>query len=109
MLLLRKSEPTNVVVTVTELVTEPTTDFLFVFRNIQSNEEVNGTFENLSSSPETYDEFEINLNFPNTGQYLYEVYQPSNLKLLETGMALVQDDQSPTDEYTHDFTFKIYE
>jgi hypothetical protein len=109
MLLLSKSQPSSVVVTVSELTTEPTSLFLFVFTHVQSLEEVSGEFENLSLSPDRYDKFLIDLPFPYSGQYKYQVYQPSNLKLLEEGMARIELDASPTDEFENTFTFNIYE
>lgn len=106
---INRNEVTSVVVTVTELLTEPTTDFDWEFRHTQTNEVVSGQFENLSSSPESYDKFDIDLEFPYNGEYEYTVKQPSNGKVLEVGMAIVYGEVVPTSTFENDYTFKLYE
>ena len=65
----------------------------------------------LSPSPESYNRFEIDVEFPADGDYRYQVYQDEEMThLLEIGKIRVIDANEPVNEvYNAQIENKVYE
>ncbi len=110
------------IVTVSELTTIASPNYLFQFIEEQSGDEVFCILPNISTGIPRYDEFIItdgvDVTFPYNGFYTYKIYQQTssvNLDpdlsqgLVEEGRAHVYESDSPSNEYTILPTSYIYE
>ena len=114
MLIVYKGQPNQIVVTATELATEPNPIFVFEFTHHQSTEQVGPVvLNNESLSPERYDEFVIdegvNVTFPYTGDYTYRIKEQQTSTLLEVGRLIVKEAKPADDIYQNDITSTIYD
>ena len=113
MLIVYKGQPNQIVVTATELATEIDPIFSFEFTHHQSVEQVGPiVLDNVSLSPERYDQFIIeegvNITFPYTGDYTYRIYEQQTGTLLEVGRLLVKEAKAADDVYQDSIIDSIY-
>ena len=110
------------IVTVSELTTIASPNYLFQFIEEQSGDEVFCILTNISTGIPRYDEFivtdTVDVTFPYNGFYTYKIYQQTssvNLDpelsqgLVEEGRAHVYEIDSPSNEYNTLPTSYIYE
>jgi hypothetical protein len=122
MLHLTKGNIENIYLTLTEKVTLPIPNYLFVFTNRSSNLKVNFVLLNaddISIHKDRYNMFEIDVDeyfdISTTGVYEYEVYEqtstsninPNGLNLLENGIMMLKVATTIFTEYSTTDTYKI--
>jgi len=122
MLRIERNQASTLIVTVSELTTIASPNYLFQFIEEQSGDEVYCILTNISTGIPRYDEFivtdGVDVTFPYNGFYTYKIYQQTssvNLDpdlsqgLVEEGRAHVYETDSPSNEYTILPTSYIYE
>lgn len=122
MLRIERNQASTLIVTVSELTTIASPNYLFQFIEEQSGDEVFCILTNISTGIPRYDEFivtdGVDVTFPYNGFYTYKIYQQTssvNLDpdlsqgLVEEGRAHVYETDSPSNEYTILPTSYIYE
>ncbi len=110
------------IVTVTELTTIASPNYLFEFIHEQSFKSYVCILTNVSIATLRYDEFllidGVDVNFDYNGSYVYNIYQQTsavNLDptlsqgLVETGRAEVVEASATNNFYESPITFEIYE
>lgn len=122
MITLQKGQIQYIYLTLTEKETISSPNYLFVFEQRSTNTEVKFVLTNakdLSLFKDRYNKFLINVNqyflSKLNGQYTYSVYQQTSatnttitgLTLLESGVMMLQDDETVYTEYTTKDTYKI--
>jgi hypothetical protein len=122
MLRIERNQASTLIVTVSELTTIASPNYLFQFIEEQSGDEVFCILTNISTGIPRYDEFivtdGVDVTFPYNGFYTYKIYQQTssvNLDpdlsqgLVEEGRAHVYEIDSPSNEYNTLPTSYIYE
>ena len=122
MLRIERNQASTLIVTVSELTTIASPNYLFQFIEEQSGDEVFCILTNISTGIPRYDEFivtdTVDVTFPYNGFYTYKIYQQTssvNLDpelsqgLVEEGRAHVYEIDSPSNEYNTLPTSYIYE
>jgi hypothetical protein len=112
MLRIERNQASTLIVTVSELTTIASPNYLFQFIEEQSGDEVFCILTNISTGIPRYDEFivtdGVDVTFPYNGFYTYKIYQQTssvNLDpdlsqgLVEEGRAHVYEIDSPSNEY----------
>lgn len=112
MLRVLKGGTTNVVVTVTELTTISSVEYLWEFIEEQENEKLYAIIANTSTATQRYDKFQIidgtTVTFPRAGFYTYNIYEqasgsgnldPTGLTRVETGRIHVYKTPVADNEY----------
>lgn len=112
MLIVYKSQAQTITVTASELATELNPIFVFDFIHHQSEEQVTAQLDNISLSPQRFDEFVIdegvNVTFPYIGDYTYRIIEQQTNTLLEVGRLLVKEAKPLDNFYTDEVTDNIY-
>lgn len=120
---LQKNGTTNLVVTVTELTTISSPEYVFEFEHEQSHQTVACILSDISTSSTRYNEFQVqdtvDVTFPYTGNYEYRIYEQAagtgtttttGLNMVEKGRVYVYAADETKNEYSNDsLTDKVYE
>jgi len=117
MLRILKASSSNLIVTVTELTTVSPVYYLFEFEHEQSFLKYYCILANISTGTSRYDEFllvdGVDVTFDYDGYYTYRIYQQTSTTNLdpdvEEGRAHVYEIDSPSNEFSTNITFNIYE
>jgi len=123
MLRVLKEGTTDVVVTVTELTTISSVEYLWEFYEEQEETYLYAIIANTSTATQRYDKFQIidttTVTFPRTGYYTYNIYEqasgsgnldPTGLTRVETGRLEVYESATADNEYENTAdTNKVYD
>lgn len=112
MVRIQRSATTTIVLTLKELTTISSVEYLFEFVEEQTDEKIYAIIADTSSYPDRYNEFTIidgtTLTFPIDGFYTYNVYEqasgsgnldPTGLTKVEHGRAHVWKSDTAANEY----------
>jgi hypothetical protein len=92
MLYLKASQSNTITVTWSERASSPTT-YALILTSIAKNTSTTVTITastNASSYTDRYDRFTFSIGALEKGQYKYEVFQDSNVRVIETGLAYIE-------------------
>ena len=122
MLIIQRNGSSPLIVTVTELTTIASPNYLFEFIHEQSFKSYVCILTNVSIATLRYDEFllidGVDLTFDYNGSYVYNIYQQTSAVILdptlsqgivETGRAEVVEAPTTNNFYESPITFEIYE